>query len=336
MNDYTIEDLEEGLTTPPDVERLGGPDLRSIRSRGGRRRRLHQALGAGGAALSAAAVVGLLFGGAQLFDGDGSGGNKQAANEQPRELSPLARRALAEIPGAVRVSDWQVVLPSPGASKPSDFGIKLRVSEPPPIPVELPAHLYTGVTMYEEGTFPPWLYDGVAAAEQEMGDEDGFPVGSTEMGILVDQGIGSIGCAGRDAYGAPERLDPPSADCHPAVLSRVGQDWYSQWGFGTDNFLKPGAKMEVFLSDDYSTGRPTTLAIAGIDGTKVARVDFVPANGSPVAGEVQRGTLVEGDSIFYANVPGEVERVVAYDDAGKVIEDHKVRDCTGGVNCEVR
>lgn len=336
MDKYTIEDLEERLATPPDVERLGRPDLRSIRSRGGRRRRIHRALGAGGSALGAAAVVGLLFGGAQLFDGNRGAGDNQAAEEasQPHELSPLARRALAEIPGAVQVSDWQVVLPNPGEA--SNFGFKLRISEPPTVPVDLPGHLYTGVTMYNEGAFPTWLYDGVADIEQEMGDEDGHPVGSTKMGILVDQGAGALGCVRADAEGQPTWLDPPSADCHPTVISRVGQDWYSHWGFGTDKFLKPDAKMEVFLTDDYSTGRPMTLAIAGMDGTDVARVDFVPVNGSPVPGKIQSGTLVKGDSIFYANVPGELARVVAYDDAGKVIEDHKLRECSGGADCEVR
>lgn len=337
MDKYTIEDLEERLATPPDVERLGGPDLRNIRSRGGRRRRIHRALGAGGSALGAAAVVGLLFGGAQLFDGNRGGGDNQAAEEasQPRELSPLARRALAEIPGAVQVSDWQVVLPNPDVPQ-GGFDQKLRVSGPQPKPVDLPGHLYGGVTLYDEQVFPKWLHDGVAAAEQEMGDENGYPVGSTAMGILVDQGVGAIGCTRFQSSDESSWLVQPGPNCHPSVIGRVGQDWHRHWGFGTDKFLKPDAKMEVFLTDDYSTGRPSTLAIAGIDGTDVAKVEFVPVNGSPVPGEIQSGTLVEGDSIFYANVPGEVARVVAYDAAGKVIENHEIRPCSGGEDCEVR
>jgi hypothetical protein len=105
---------------------------------------------------------------------------------------------------------------------------------------------------------------------------------------------------------------------------------------GTEDFLRPGAGMEVFLSDDYSTGRPSTLAIAGLDGTDVATVDFVSTTGAVVEGRVESGTVVPGDSLFHANVPGQLARVVARDAAGEVIEDHPLRACDDPVDCEVR
>jgi hypothetical protein len=33
---------------------------------------------------------------------------------------------------------------------------------------------------------------------------------------------------------------------------------------------------------------------------------------------------------------GALARVVTYDSRGTVIDDHSLRDCTGGVDCEVR
>ena len=107
------------------------------------------------------------------------------------------------------------------------------------------------------------------------------------------------------------------------------------WGMGTEEFLQPGADMEVFLNDDYSTGSPGTVAIAGLPGTDVARVEFVTTTGEVVEGEVST-TLVEGDSMMWGRVPGEVAKVVAYDAAGDVIEDHPLRDCDDPVDCEVR
>lgn len=55
-----------------------------------------------------------------------------------------------------------------------------------------------------------------------------------------------------------------------------------------------------------------------------------------VEGVVEAGTWSTGDSIFWANVPGEVATVVAYDAAGEVIEDHLLKPCDSPVECEVR
>jgi hypothetical protein len=94
--------------------------------------------------------------------------------------------------------------------------------------------------------------------------------------------------------------------------------------------------MEVFQSPDYSTGSPTNLAIAGMDGTDVARVDFISSDGTVTQGTVLPGTLVEGDTMLFANVPGELASVIAYDADGEVVENHRLRDCDDPVDCEVR
>jgi hypothetical protein len=106
-------------------------------------------------------------------------------------------------------------------------------------------------------------------------------------------------------------------------------------GDGTDEVLTPGSDMEVFLDEDYSTGSPGTLAIAGLPGTDVARVEFVTTAGQVVEGAVHSGR-VDGASMMSARVPGELAKVVACDADGEVIEDHPLAPCDDPVECEVR
>jgi hypothetical protein len=94
--------------------------------------------------------------------------------------------------------------------------------------------------------------------------------------------------------------------------------------------------MEVFLFPDYSTGSPTHLAIAGLDGVDVARADFVSADGTVTEGTVLSGNVMEGDTMMFANVPGELVSVIAYDAEGEVVDNHPLRDCDSPVDCEVR
>jgi DNA-directed RNA polymerase specialized sigma24 family protein len=39
---------------------------------------------------------------------------------------------------------------------------------------------------------------------------------------------------------------------------------------------------------------------------------------------------------FFASVPGDLAKVVAYDAQGEVVEDHRLKDCDRPVECEVR
>ena len=79
------------------------------------------------------------------------------------------------------------------------------------------------------------------------------------------------------------------------LLTNLNGTRYLQWTMGTDHFLKKGAKMEVFLTEDYSRRAPGTIAIAGIDGTDVARAEFITTAGQRVAGTVEAGNLRVGD-----------------------------------------
>jgi hypothetical protein len=199
---------------------------------------------------------------------------------------------------------------------------------------ELPWETYAGVTMWGQRAFPEWLYTGTQQAELAEEDANGYPVGTTDLtGVYVETGPGYLGCV----LPREEQRGEYGDGCHPAVLTRLADgSWSLEYGLGTDDFLEEGAPMEVFDTMTYVTGELTTNAIAGIDGTEVARAEFVATDGTVVEGTVAAGTLVPGESMFYAEVPGELARVVAYDAAGDVIENHRLRECDTPVECEVR
>jgi hypothetical protein len=326
----TVAELERDLAEPTAPDRLGSPDLAVIHRLGTRRRRARRAAVALGSAVAVAAVSGVGYGIGGLTGGDAARDLPPAGQtETPKELSPLAERVLRQVPGAVQVSPWQVVIPGPGEAYQFEQKVAPEriVAGPRPLGTQ-----YVGVTAFKRSQFPGWLYDEVERIEQEeLGDDNGYPVGSTEMGILVEYGDSELACVGPEDAGSA-----PDGTCSPAVVAEIDGDRYYQWGMGTDDFLEPGADMEVFTEDDYSRGTPGTIAIAGIDGTDVASADFYNTAGEKVGGVVEAGSFVPDDSIFFANVPGELARVVAYDADGEVIEDHPLKACDGGVDCEVR
>ena len=326
----TVQELERDLREAGTSATLEPDRLAEIRRRGGRRRRGRRTALAGGVlAVIVAVGGGLAVGGS----GDVARDRPPIAqqSEAPRVLSDLAKRALREIPGATKVSPWQVVIPGPDA--PTGMDLEITADHIVGAPVDTGTRIYLGPTIFAEGTFPDWLYDGVEHMEQtDLASEDGgHPVGSLEPGILVDYAAATLACVSPYWDGAD--ADGP---CSPTLLAHVEGKWYLHWGMGTDRFLQTGAPMEVFQAPDFSTGSPTSLAIAGLDGTRVARADFISSDGTVTAGTVLAGTLVEGDTMLFANVPGDLASVIAYDADGEVVENHRLRDCDSPVDCEVR
>jgi hypothetical protein len=323
MNDQSIQELQHALRAS-DGEMLDGGTLAAIRRSGARRRTTARVLTGVGTSVVVGAVALTL-----ALTGTVGGGTDEppVANdrqETPKELSPLAKRALAEVPGAVQVSEWQVVLPAPDAR--SDYWMGERQLQVVGEPVPMDARTYQGVTMFPSEAWPAWLYQGVFDDEQAQGnEEDGYPVGSTDNGILVEAGDAVLACVSW-------KQNP----CGPALMTRTSDGkLHHNWGMGTDDFLAPGSDMEVFLSDDYSTGSAGTLAFAGLPGTDVARVEFVTTAGQVVEGRLDT-TFVEGASMMSARVPGDLAKVVAYNASGDVIEDHPLKPCDNDVDCEVR
>jgi hypothetical protein len=320
MSTRTIEQLERELQHD-DGDTLDHARLDAIRATGLRRRHLDVAglaVGVLAATIAVALVVSALLGG-----GSGRASDPQPAGIPHDRLSPLAERALAVVPGAHQVSAWQVVVTPP------DNAVRDWTDEAEVIgaPVDTGARHYVGVTSFRPRGWPSWLYDGVLQVERgDLAESDGsFPVGSTDTGVLVDNGPAYLGCASFR-----------KGTCGPALLTRDGDEWTYQWGMGTDDFLKPGSDMEVFLSEDYSGGAPGELVLAGLPGTDVARVEIVQADGTVVPGHVASGTVVPGASMMWGTTVGEPAAVVAYDADGDVIENHRLRPCSDPVDCEVR
>ncbi|MBJ7356216.1 hypothetical protein [Nocardioides sp.] len=332
----TIEQLERDLRQPP-AELVTAPVLAEIRSRGRARRRNRLAAYAGGAAAGIVAA-GLLVG-VVVDDSDVRDRAPVATSpEQPRELSPLAQRALREIPGAVQVSDWEVLLPTPGAGRASGGSEKVPAEYIDAGPVDIGARHYTGVTAFKPGAFPAWLYDGVQDIEMnELGsEEEGYPVGSTEMGIIVDAGPMDLGCMQPLPRWSDGDADTEGGACFPAMLGQAGDSRTYEWGMGTDDFLKEGEGLELFSTDTYTSGAPQTVWIGGTDGTEVATVDLVATDGTVVEAAVAAGTLVPGETMFWGTVTGELAVAVTRSADGEVLERHEVKPCSDPVDCEVR
>ena len=320
----TVLDLERALHAAHDAPRPRADRLVAIRQegRGHRRRRRLASVGTAAAVLSLVVGIGWVVG--MGGPGPGTSGDRVAVDQPPpTELSTLAKRALREIPGAKKVSAYQVLLPDPNV--PTEMEEPLRADALRTSPIALPASAYVGVTLYPTGTFPAWLRDGIARSERDQaGPDGGHPVGSFAEGIVVDEGTLFISCVSHQG-------DP----CVPTVLHRTGDDWFTDWGMGTDDFLEEGADLEVFGTDNFVTGRPSRLWVAGIDG-EVARADFVLADGSVVQGTVSYDSVMEGASMMWADVHGELAQVVTYAADGSVVEDHALRACDTPVECEVR
>jgi hypothetical protein len=124
------------------------------------------------------------------------------------------------------------------------------------------------------------------------------------------------------------------ADCEPAVIRRDDGEWHYEWGFGSDDFLDPGTGLEVFAGNAGAEDAPS-LAVAGLPDDSVTRAEFVNTAGEVVDGTVDH-TMAPGSTILWASVPGALARVVTYDSSGAVVDDHSLRQCSGGVDCEVR
>jgi hypothetical protein len=301
MSPRTIDELEHELHR--DNSPHPGPDLVAIRAAGMHRRHL-SAMATGVCVLASVVVLGLVLNG--TLGPGGRAVDPQPAGD-PHELSALAKRALAEIPGATQVSDWQVVLPAPDAGRPLASRVGHRDVVTAAIP--LGASTYAEVADYPASAFPSWLS------------------GSTDTGVLVRSGDAELGCVA-------ERRNLPV--CSPALLSDDRGTLSYEMGMAFADFDEPGAGMGVFTSDDFSSGHSGQLVIAGLHGTDVASVEMVTTTGATVDGHLESGTVVAGQTLMWGRVPGTVARVIAYDAAGDVLEDRRVQPCEDLPRCEVR
>lgn len=318
MNQTTLERFTDDLRGHGGAA-LSPHLLAEAKRRGARRRRARAAI----AGIATAAVLG---GSAALVvplvTGDSAPERLLDVASRPDGLNALQERVLRDVPGATRLSTWQIAVPEPQGAKESfpmgGGGFEVQGES---FPTGVTS--YAGVTLYERDTFPDWLYDAILASEEAAGDENGQPVGSTDMGIAVENGELELACVSFEG-----------ADCEPAVVRVENGRTTYEWGFGTERFLRPSTGMEVFSGDAAAEDAPS-LAVAGLPEDSVIRAEFINTAGKVVDGTVDH-TMAPGSSILWAKMPGALARVVAYDADGEIVDDHTLRACSGGVDCEVR
>jgi hypothetical protein len=303
-----LRDAERQAPTPP-------ADLAGIRARGRRRRwRLRSAVA--GASASALAVVALAVVGAtdRWGGGDGGGVDVGVAHEPGADtLSRYERRVLRAVPGSYAVGGV-VVVPGPlDASK--DAAGMLHQFKPHDLPSPI-------VPLGRDGFTQPGYLSTSTRYPRFM--QRNLPKHSQ---VVADTGPVSLTCALWDGH----------RPCGVSLLvGSAAQGWYYLYGIGSDSFLKPHASMEVFLEDTYDGRVLRQSVIGGFDGTTATRVELTLTDGSSEDASLDSGRISRGDTLFWANVEGDLASVTAYDDAGDVVARHQVRACSDPVDCEVR
>lgn len=297
-----LETLLHQETHPPT-----SPDLALIHRRGSARRRRSRY-----GAMAAVLVVGLVAGGAWSLAGSGDDARTIPAVSQSHRATGLTayeRSVLREIPSAYSV-DGTVVLPDTAHA-----GQELRERNGPAKRL-----LGTAVPLGFDGRAGPGYIPTAKTQEPYL---ENAPRGSQ---VVVDPGPVLLGCVATRGSG-----------CAPVVLATAddGSHYYLN-GIGTDDFLEPGAPMELFLDDDYSGRTRHTSLIGGIDGTDITRVVVDLVDGSTAEATVNTGRLSPGNTLFYARLAAEPRQVKAYDAKGDLVATHAVKKCSGGVDCEVR
>lgn len=300
-----IDELTMALRSGESTVEGRGPDLRAIRSRGHRLRWARRAARTGVAAATVAVVAGAAY---TLAGGVGPERGLVAADE----LNPLAARALAEIPGAYRVGDTVFVpeTPRPGNMMEGPLTSVHIHAEVVPLTV----HGYSDLAYLTSGSqFPKWLRNAVY--DNDWDDP-----------VRADNGPLSLACVGWQ--------DEPERCGLTAMVQGADGSYYRLTGLsGTDKFMKPGAGIQVFIDEDYLDG--TLSVVGGMHGTEAVQVEVVLVDGTRSPARLSR-EVVEGNTVFWAEVPDDVAQVIAYGEEGEVLESHEIEPCDDPVDCEVR
>jgi hypothetical protein len=94
--------------------------------------------------------------------------------------------------------------------------------------------------------------------------------------------------------------------------------------------------MELFTDDDYSNRKWSQSLIGGFHGADTARVLVETTDGAQAEAQLDVGTMSPGNTLFWAKLAHPIAWVRAYDANGKLLAEHRLRDCTDPVDCEVR
>lgn len=296
-----------------DGDALAGshPNLVLVRRRG---LRLRWARRAAGAVAGALAVVGTASAMGVLGDGGPTATDAGfAAGSQETALTEYEQRVLDATEGAYASGGTVVVPGSVDASEPDNHRLEPR--DLASTPVALGWHAVSD---------PGYITS--KAVYPEVLQRRAFTDDRTGMDVVADNGPASIGCV---TYSDLE-------GCVPAIL--IGNDdigWFVHHGLGTDDWLVEKPDMELFIDETYTPEGPGSAMVGGFVGG-ASTVEVVLTDGTRLAAKVDTD-LSPGNTLFWVHSeqPVDFAYVVAYDDDG-VVSSKKVRDCAGGVDCEVR
>ncbi len=118
------------------------------------------------------------------------------------------------------------------------------------------------------------------------------------------------------------------------MLAASGSAYELVFNFGRPGPMVEGEPMQLHTLENYSTGTPTTVWI-GVAHAGAARVVYVLEDGTQVEGQIAEG-VDRHDTVFFADVSGPLDRVLAYDAAGELLEEHEILPCSGAADCEIR
>ncbi len=227
-----------------------------------------------------------------------------SSSTEPVRFSQFADVLIAKTPGAWKAGDGAVVVP--GDISEETTGMVMSPQRVGP-PVTLPSHAVEFVRQ--------WRAPGA-----------GKSPGPDEFGsVVTDRGPALLACT----------RWPDRKGCVVSVGHLEGKDFFYDFGVGSETFQQPGSKMEVFVLTGYTPTGEDTLVLAGGPGAVESAVVILD-DGTKIPATVTSAVGAPTGSMYFATTTGTPVRVVAHGADGRVVEDHKIRDCVPGENCEVR
>jgi hypothetical protein len=292
------------------------PDPAALRGRGRRERRNRRLVLATVAAATAAVVAT----GAVVAASSGmlhKADEKQPAKPIPsyKVLSPLEQKVLDRVPDAHRV-DGEVIVPGPVDPRAE---VAFRLSAPAGRIAPLGWHGYEdfrGIPFRTTQRYPAFLTSPVP----------------DDADVWADAGPLHLGC---------HRTSATTCNLLQLVRSQHA-GWFSimrdpAWmHLGDQQFLKPGAPMQVFPGSTFAGNRVRPTVIGGVHGTTTERVELALRDGTIAEATVDSGRIAPGSTLFWSLTDSPVVRATAYDRAGTVVEDHKLTACYSRVDCQIR
>lgn len=242
---------------------------------------------------------------AYAFLGPGDDAPRADATPAPdASFEEFATAKVATVQGAWLAGDDDVlVLPASEAG--ATEGTPFPVGQVGPL-VKLPANSYETLKAWDD-----------ESSERAKGEVAGV--------MVADRGQAYLACT----------KWPGQSACTVSVGHLEDDTFIYDFGLGSDDFQAQGSKMEVFTIPQYAPEGTRTLVIAG-SAASAQSADIVLDDGTQQPASLTRAVGLPTGAIMFAVTTAAPTKVVTYGADGQVIEDHTLRTCAEGENCELR